>query len=91
MVECTGAEVTSLFLKGAELAVKAAVSEGVAAAILTDGSPSCGSTFQYSGDFDGRTKPGRGVVAEMLIRAGVKVFPHTDLEAADRYLSNLER
>ena len=88
--EDTGNDVTSLFLKGAEMAVEVAREQGVVAAVLTDGSPSCGSTFQFSGNFDGETIPGRGVVTELLVRAGIKVFPHTELEAADRYIRKLE-
>lgn len=84
-----GTDVTAMFLKGAKMAVETAVQQGVAVAVLTDGSPSCGTTFQYSGNFDGRTEPGRGVVAEMLVRAGIKVFPHTDLEAADNYIREM--
>ena len=90
VIEDSGADVTGPFLRGAELAVEVATREGVVAAVLTDGSPSCGSTYQFSGNFDGQTKPGRGVVAELLFRAGVKVFPHTDLEAAHIYLRKLE-
>ena len=86
VIEDSGADVTTQFLRGAELAVEVAAREGVIAAVLTDGSPSCGSTYQFSGNFDGKTQPGRGVVAELLVRAGVKVFPHTDLESADRFL-----
>jgi uncharacterized protein YbbK (DUF523 family) len=90
VVEDTGTDVTELFIKGAELAVEAAIREDVALAILTDGSPSCGSTYVYSGNFDNKTMPGRGVVTELLVRAGIKIFPHTDLEAADAYLKSLD-
>jgi uncharacterized protein YbbK (DUF523 family) len=90
VIEDTGADTTESYVDGAQLAVKEALDQGVAAAVLTDGSPSCGSTFQYSGYFDGKTKPGNGVLAESLLRAGIKVFPHTDLEAADKYLRSIE-
>lgn len=90
VMEDTGADATESYVRGALLAVKEALDQGVAAAVLTDGSPSCGSTFQYSGYFDGETKPGNGVLAEALLRAGIKVFPHTDLEAADEYLRSIE-
>lgn len=87
--EDTGANVTEMFIKGAQLAVEAATREGVVMAVLTDGSPSCGSTYVYGGKFDGEIRPGRGVVVELLIRAGLRVFPHTDLKIADAYLMSL--
>ena len=90
VMEDTGADATEIYVRGAQMAVKEALALGVAAAVLTDGSPTCGSTFQYSGYFDGETKPGNGVLAESLLRAGIMVFPHTDLEAADEYLRSIE-
>ena len=90
MVSIGSFKTERLFGNGAELAVEMAKREGVVMAILTDGSPSCGSTYQYSGRFDGDTLPGRGVVAELLIRAGVTIFPHTELEAADAHLRSVE-
>jgi uncharacterized protein YbbK (DUF523 family) len=86
VMEDTGRDVTELFITGAELAVEAALREDVALAILTDGSPSCGSTFVYSGNFDNKTKPGRGLVAELFERAGIRVFQQTDLHAAEAFL-----
>lgn len=90
MMEDTGTDTTDSYVKGAQLAVKEALDQGVVAAVLTDGSPSCGSTFQYSGYFDGETKLGNGVLTESLLRAGIKVFPHTELGAADEYLRTKE-
>ncbi len=90
VIEVTGADTTRSFVRGAQLAVKEALDQGVAVAVLTDGSPSCGSTFQYSGQIDGKTRPGNGVLAELLLRAGISVFPQTDLEAAHEYLCSIE-
>jgi uncharacterized protein YbbK (DUF523 family) len=90
VIEDNGTDATESYVRGARLAVKEALDQGIAVAVLTDGSPSCGSTFQYSGRFDGETKPGHGVLTELLLRAGIKVFPQTDLEAADEYLHGIE-
>jgi uncharacterized protein YbbK (DUF523 family) len=49
-------------------------------ALLTDGSPSCGSSFVYSGRFDGVRRAGRGVVAEALLASGIAVFTPADIE-----------
>ena len=88
--ENTGSDVTSLFITGAKLAVKAAIERRVSVAIMTDGSPSCGSTYIDAGNFDGTSKEGRGVVTQMLIDAGIKVFAHTQLKEADAYIRKLE-
>ncbi|MCP5075184.1 MAG: DUF523 domain-containing protein [Rhodobacteraceae bacterium] len=48
--------------------------------MLTDGSPSCGSTYQYSGKFDMKTRKGDGVVAALLSRNGIRVFAENALD-----------
>ena len=84
--EDIGTDVTAMFVRGAELAVAEAVEHGCVAAVLTDGSPSCGSTYQYDGSFEGGTRNGTGVVAQLLIDHGIRVFPETQLELADRFI-----
>lgn len=86
VLEDTGRDVTELFTKGAELAVAHAVERGCVAAVLTDGSPSCGSTYVYDGSFGGGTTPGTGVVAQLLIDNGIRVFSEDQLEQADLFL-----
>jgi len=73
-------DVTAAFLSGAQLTVTLAQRHGCRHALLIDGSPSCGSGFVYSGRFDGIRQPGRGVVAEALIRAGVAVYTPARIE-----------
>ncbi|MBO2025825.1 DUF523 domain-containing protein [Klebsiella pneumoniae] len=46
---------------------------GCQAALLTDGSPTCGSQFVYDGSFRGRRKAGAGVAAD-LPPHGITVF-----------------
>lgn len=84
--EDNGRDVTEQFLVGARLAVERAASTGCIAALLTDGSPSCGSTYQYDGSFSGATRPGRGVVAELFIEFGIPVFAEHQIEAVDALL-----
>lgn len=84
VVEDAGTNVTAGFVAGAQIAVDTAQRFGCRFALLTDGSPSCGSTFLYSGHHDGVTRPGLGVVTAALRQAGVSVFaPHQigDLQA----------
>ena len=66
VLEDTGADVTEMFVEGAKKAVDLAKEKEVKIAILTDGSPSCGSTYVYDGNFSGKTIPGKGVTAELL-------------------------
>ena len=90
VAEDDGNDVTEQFLEGAHLAVKHALARGCVAAVLTDGSPSCGSTYIYDGHFAGGTKPGTGVVAQLLIDNGITVFAESQLVEADAYVKNLE-
>ena len=85
-VEDLGTDVTDRFVRGAQFTVEKAKSEGCVVAVLTDGSPSCGSTFVYDGSFSGDTHPGRGVVAQLLEDNGIPVFAETQLDLADRAL-----
>ena len=72
--EFNGNDVTSLFLNGAEIALKTAIQKKCKFALLTDGSPSCGSTYVYDGSFNNTKIAGLGVVAALLKRHGIKVY-----------------
>ena len=89
--EDTGADVTGTFLLGAEIALETALSQGCRFALLTDGSPSCGTSFVYSGRFDGIARAGSGVVAEILSQNGIEVFSESRIgelaEALDQRCS----
>jgi len=84
--EDNGRDVTDQFLQGARRAVEYAQSAGCIAAMLTDGSPSCGTTYQYDGSFGGGTLAGRGVVAELFVEHGIPVFPETQIQQLDELL-----
>ncbi len=87
--EDNGTDVTDMFVDGANLAVERAKAEGCVMAVLTDGSPSCGTTYTYDGTFRGGTVEGMGVTAQLLQDQGLRVFPEDQLEEADRYLRGL--
>lgn len=89
--EDTGADVTGQFITGAKKALAFARQNEVKIAILTDGSPSCGSTYVYDGNFSGETVPGRGVTAELFEQNGIRVFNEYQIEKALEYLNNLEK
>ena len=69
-----GGDVTEAFLSGARIALDTARAHGCGYALLTDGSPSCGSGFIYSGHHDGIRRKGQGVTATVLSQAGIRVF-----------------
>jgi len=88
--EDTGADVTGQFIKGAKKALDIARKTGVRIAILTDGSPSCGSSYVYDGRFSGETVPGQGVTAALLEQNGVHVLNEDRIEEAQTLLTRLE-
>lgn len=88
--EVTGRDVTDAYLHGARGVLALAKKFDIALAVLSDGSPSCGSTFIYSGDFSGRTKQGRGVTAAMLEDNGIRVFSHMQIAEADAFLNAIK-
>jgi uncharacterized protein YbbK (DUF523 family) len=86
VLEDSGGDVTGMFTRGAELAVAHAVDQGCVVAVLTDGSPSCGSTYVYDGSFSGGTMEGMGVTAQLLVDHGIPVFSEHQLGLADEIL-----
>jgi uncharacterized protein YbbK (DUF523 family) len=85
-----GDDVTAAFLRGAELALRAALDHGVRLAVLKDGSPSCGSGFVHDGSFTGRREPAVGVTTALLERNAIKVFSESRLDEAAAYVRSLE-
>ncbi|MFH1983463.1 MAG: DUF523 domain-containing protein [Pseudomonadota bacterium] len=77
-----GADMTAAFVAGARETLRLAQEHTVAAAVLTERSPSCGSSLIYSGDFSGVRRPGSGVTAALLRRHGIAVFNQHQLSAA---------
>ena len=75
-----GSDVTRSFLDGALAALAAAQSERCRHAVLTDGSPSCGSRYIYTGQFDSSRKAGMGVTAALLFNNGIQVWDHTRID-----------
>lgn len=79
IIENTGQDVTEHYQLAAWMALRAAQESGCTAALLTDGSPTCGSQFIYDGSFTGQRKSGMGVAASLLTEYGIKVFADTQL------------
>lgn len=74
IIENTGRDVTPHYQLAAWLALRAAQEAGCTAALLTDGSPTCGSQFIYNGSFSNQRKSGMGVAASLLCEHGIAVF-----------------
>ena len=83
-----GADVDSAFRLGAEKVLETAKRENPDLIILKSGSPSCGVNEICDGTFSGRRIPGRGIFAELAVRAGFRVM---DSEDADRRFYRLDR
>lgn len=86
VVTASGDDVTEMFISGARKILAVAIEYQALVAILTDGSPSCGSSYIYSGRFDGSTLAGQGVTAALLEQSGIPVFNQSQYREADRYL-----
>ena len=80
VVDNAGVDVTEKFLAGAEIALSVAKLLKIKAAILKDGSPSCGSTYIYDGTFSDKEVKGCGVTAALLEENGIEVYSENNLE-----------
>lgn len=90
---CTEAEedVTDYFVAGARRALALCRKHDIDVAILTESSPSCGSSQVYDGSFSRNAVAGSGVTTALLRQHGIRVFNQFQLEAACRYLESSER
>lgn len=76
--ENTGGDVTNAFLSGAHIALDVARARQCRFALLTDGSPSCGSSFIYDGHFNGTRHDGVGATVALLQQNGISVFANSE-------------
>ena len=83
-----GTDVTDYFLAGAQQALALCRKHDITVAVLTESSPSCGSSQIYDGSFSRNAIPGSGVTAALLRQHGIKVFNQHQLEAACRHLEH---
>ena len=77
-----GTDVSEFFLSGARQALALCREHDIRVAVLTESSPSCGSSQIYDGSFTRSTIPGSGVTAALLAQNGIKVFNQHQLEEA---------
>ena len=75
-----GRDNTACFMKGARIAADLCRENGVRLALLKAKSPSCGFGQVYDGTFTGTLVAGRGLTAELLSDADVRVLTENDLD-----------
>jgi uncharacterized protein YbbK (DUF523 family) len=85
-----GTDLSDAFRRGAEIAVALARAEDLRFALLTEGSPSCGTRFVADGGFAGRRVPGPGLTAAHLAAAGVACFSPQTIDALAEALAEPE-
>jgi uncharacterized protein YbbK (DUF523 family) len=91
VADAAGTDLTASFLAGAQRTLEIARAHQVTLAVLTDRSPSCGSTVIHDGTFGPGLRPGlMGVAAALLHAHGIPVFHQHNLDAANLYLQSLE-
>jgi len=76
-----GADVTDLYLRGAEQVARVARLTGCSAAVLKARSPSCGVGATYDGSFSHTLRPGSGVTAARLEQEGLSLYTEEDCGA----------
>ncbi len=77
-----GSDVTGYFLSGAKQALALCRQHDIRIAVLTESSPSCGSSRIYNGSFSRHAIPGSGVTAALLKQHGIRVFSQHQLDEA---------
>ncbi len=91
IIESNGKDVTQHYVLAAWLALKAAQDAHCRFALLTDGSPTCGSQRVYDGGFRGQQWPGQGVAAALLRQHGIAVYAETQLAELIQRVAEAER
>ena len=77
-----GVDVTAAYERGAQAAVGIAAATGAGTAVLKARSPSCGCHEVYERVGSRRLRPGEGITAAALRRAGLSVVSEEDVDRA---------
>ena len=78
-----GTDRTDAYRRGAEEALKICSLMRCECAVLKARSPSCGCGKIYDGTFSGTLKEGNGVLAEMLMKKGIRILTEEELDGID--------
>lgn len=74
VVDREGRDVTAEYQRGAEIALKIALEEGIKLAVFQERSPSCGSGLIHDGTFTSAMVEGDGVCSRLLLDQGIRVI-----------------
>jgi len=85
VIDNTGVDVTNLFIKGAQKTLAVCLENQIDMAILSESSPSCGSSTIYNGQFEGTKITGSGVTTALLLEHGIRVFSQHQIALAESY------
>ena len=80
VIASDGTDRTEAYRIGAEEALKLYGLMKCECAVLKARSPSCGCGKIYDGTFSGNLKDGKGVLAEMLTKKGIRVLTEEELD-----------
>lgn len=88
--DVTGVDVTKHFIKGAQIALELCQKYNIKVAVLSEDSPSCGSSTIYDGSFTGKKIGGLGVTSALLRLNGIEVFSQDDFDTANKAVIKYE-
>ena len=74
-----GCDVTSNFILGANCALNIIKDNNISYAILKDGSPSCGKSYIYDGNFNNNKIKGSGITAKLLIENNINIYSENEI------------
>jgi uncharacterized protein YbbK (DUF523 family) len=84
-----GKDVSKFYLEGTYKMLENINLDEIEFAVLKSRSPSCGSKFIYSGEFNSKLKTGPGVGAAYLMRKGIKVFSEEEIDKIKKLLNKV--
>jgi len=80
-------DVTKAFKQGAEKTLALALKHRINIVILTERSPSCGSSNIYDGNFSRTIIDGQGITTKLLRKHGIQVFNQFQLQEVQAQIS----
>ena len=86
VITSTGADVSDFFRSGAEQALALCKEHHIRIAVLSEASPSCGSSVIYDGSFSSMKIAGVGVTTALLRKNDIRVFSQYEIAMAQAAL-----
>jgi len=82
-------DVTKEFIKGAQNTLEQCLQHKIQIAILTEGSPSCGSQLINDGNFQSKKIQGQGITTRLLEKNSITVFNQYQIQQAYEHYQKL--